>query len=54
MTTSLPLPALAGATTLVAGGTGNVGFFAVDALLRAGADVLVPTRRPPPSWSTGV
>ncbi|MER7180228.1 SDR family oxidoreductase [Streptomyces hyaluromycini] len=44
MTTSLPLPALDGATALVAGGTGNVGFFAVDALLRAGADVLVPTR----------
>ncbi|MFD3925734.1 SDR family oxidoreductase [Streptomyces sp. NPDC058614] len=44
MTTSLPLPALDGATVLVAGGTGNVGFFAVDALLRAGADVLVPTR----------
>ena len=44
MTTPLPLPALDGATALVAGGTGNVGFFAVDALLRAGADVLVPTR----------
>ncbi|MGW0710236.1 SDR family oxidoreductase [Streptomyces sp. NPDC002643] len=44
MTTSLPLPDLDGATALVAGGTGNVGFFAVDALLRAGADVLVPTR----------
>ncbi|WP_435283503.1 SDR family oxidoreductase [Streptomyces koelreuteriae] len=43
-TPSLPLPDLDGATTLVAGGTGNVGFFAVDSLLRAGADVLVPTR----------
>ncbi|MFI1705036.1 SDR family oxidoreductase [Streptomyces griseoruber] len=43
-TPSLPLPDLDGATALVAGGTGNVGFFAVDALLRAGADVLVPTR----------
>jgi NAD(P)-dependent dehydrogenase (short-subunit alcohol dehydrogenase family) len=44
MTTSLPLPAFDGATALVAGGTGNVGFFTVDAFLRAGADVLVPTR----------
>ncbi|MGW2052045.1 SDR family NAD(P)-dependent oxidoreductase [Streptomyces sp. NPDC001858] len=44
MTTPLPLPALDGTTALVAGGTGNVGFFAVDALLRAGADVIVPTR----------
>lgn len=35
---------LEGAVTLVAGGTGNVGFFAVDALLRAGARVVVPTR----------
>ncbi|WP_112134289.1 SDR family oxidoreductase [Glycomyces dulcitolivorans] len=39
-------PQLAGATALVAGGTGNVGYFAVDALLRAGAEVLVPSRDP--------
>lgn len=35
---------LEGTTTLIAGGTGNVGFFLVDGFLRAGAHVLIPTR----------
>lgn len=35
---------LEGMMTVVAGGTGNVGFFLVDAFLRAGAHVVVPTR----------
>lgn len=35
---------LEGRTALVMGGTGNVGFYLVDGFLRAGADVLVPTR----------
>lgn len=33
-----------GNTVLVAGGTGNVGGFIVDALLRSGATVMVPSR----------
>lgn len=35
---------LAGRDTLVVGATGNVGFFLVDAFLRAGARVLAPSR----------
>lgn len=35
---------LTDATTVVVGGTGNVGFFLVDGYLRAGARVIVPTR----------
>ncbi|PUB27676.1 NAD(P)-dependent dehydrogenase (short-subunit alcohol dehydrogenase family) [Promicromonospora sp. AC04] len=37
---------LAGRDTLVVGGTGNVGTFLVDAFLRAGARVIVPSRSP--------
>ncbi|MEU9349128.1 SDR family oxidoreductase [Streptomyces sp. NPDC048278] len=44
MPPSSPCPDLDGVTALVVGGTGKVGFFAVDGLLRAGADVLVPVR----------
>lgn len=35
---------LAGQDTLVVGATGNVGFFLVEAFLRAGAHVLAPSR----------
>jgi NAD(P)-dependent dehydrogenase (short-subunit alcohol dehydrogenase family) len=44
MSNTTKIDVLANKRALVVGGTGNVGFFLVDGLLRAGAQVTIPTR----------